>query len=252
MVASVVGLTVGFLMVAGLERVERLRFAPSRFLRPHLATDAAWYVVAVGSSALTAAIVRPYLADVRLVGVIADLPTTAQLVLAVVAYDAVAFSVHRIIHRSNALWAVHQVHHSSLQLDWLATTRTHLGEHAVRNLPAQLLLLAAGVPVPTLTAAAGVYAAFALLGHSNLGIDLRWAERVFVTPRLHRIHHVPATTQRNFGTVLSVWDRLAGTLTVADLPADVLFGVPGEVDTYPQRFPDAVREPFRRVVRSTA
>lgn len=237
------GLTAVFLGVAALERVDRLRFAPSPFRRPYLLTDVGWYLLATGSSLVTALVLRPVLSGLQVLDVGGG---PLSFLGALVVYDAVAFLVHVVIHRFEVLWNVHKVHHSSARLDWLATTRTHLAEHMVRNLPAQVLLVVLGFPVATMTTVAGVYAMFALVGHSNLALDLRWAEAVFVTPRLHRIHHVPATTQRNFATVFTFWDRLAGTLLVDDVDPAVAFGVPGEVDTYPQRLRDAMREPFRR------
>lgn len=240
-------LTLAFLTVAGLERLPRLRFAPSRFLRPWLATDAGWYVLATASGAVSAVVLRPLLSHVRLVPVAGRWPFAVQLVLAVAVYDAVAFQVHRTIHRSDALWEVHKVHHSSRRLDWLATTRTHLFEHLVRNVPAQMAVVALGLPLPVLTSAVAVYAVFALVGHSNLAVDLRPLEAVFITPRLHRIHHVPRTTDRNFATVFSVWDRMAGTLAVEDVAPDEPTGVPGELDTYPQRLVAAFAEPGRRL-----
>lgn len=239
-----------FLLVAGLERVPRLRFAPSPFLRPHLATDAVWYVVASGSSALSVFLFRPTLERLALPGVdvVADgLPAGLRFLLALAVYDLVAFAVHLGIHRSDTLWAVHKVHHSSLRLDWLATTRTHVFEHLLRNIPAQAVLFTIGVPGAEIAVVAVVYAVFALLGHSNLRLDLRWAEPVFVTPRLHRRHHVVATTQRNFGTVFSVWDRLFGLLVAVDTDPDEPFGVPGEREAYPQRFADAFRAPAREL-----
>jgi sterol desaturase/sphingolipid hydroxylase (fatty acid hydroxylase superfamily) len=239
-----------FLLVAGLERVPRLRFAPSPFRRPFLATDALWYVAATGSSAVSVFVFRPVLEHLAVPGVdtaVAGLPAAARFLLALAAYDFVAFAVHLGIHRSDALWAVHKVHHSSLRLDWLATTRTHVFEHLVRSIPAQAVLFALGVPGEQIVVVAVVYALFALLGHSNLRLDLRWAEPVFVTPRLHRRHHVLATTQRNFGTVFSVWDRLFGLLVAVDTEPDEPFGVPGERETYPQRFADAFRAPAREL-----
>jgi sterol desaturase/sphingolipid hydroxylase (fatty acid hydroxylase superfamily) len=239
-----------FLFVASLERVPRLRFAPSPFLRPYLATDTLWYLAATGSSAVSVFVFRPVLENLALPGVAgltADLPMAARFLLALAAYDFVAFAVHLGIHRSDTLWSVHKVHHSSLRLDWLATTRTHVFEHLVRNIPAQAVLFALGVPGAQIAVVALAYALFALLGHSNLALDLRWAEPVFVTPRLHRRHHVVATTQRNFGTVFSVWDRLFGLLVRQDTDPDEPFGVPGERETYPQRFADAFRAPAREL-----
>jgi sterol desaturase/sphingolipid hydroxylase (fatty acid hydroxylase superfamily) len=46
--------------------------------------------------------------------------------------------------------------------------------------------------------------------------------------------------------VFSVWDRLFGTLVQRDTTADERFGVPGEIDAYPQRLGPAFREPLRQ------
>lgn len=239
-----------FLTVAALERVPALRFAPSRFLRPHLLTDAAWYGVAAATSLVSAVVFRPQLERLAIPPVahrVDAAPAALALVLAVLLYDLVAFGVHVIIHRSDVLWTVHKVHHSTRRLDWLATTRTHMCEHLVRNLPAQAALFAVGIPTPLIASAIAIYAVFALLGHSNLGVNLRRLEPLFITPRLHRLHHVPATTQNNFGTVFSIWDRLAGTLVARDTAPDEPMGVPGELDTYPQRFAQAARHPAREL-----
>lgn len=247
--ASFVVLSLAFLVVAALERVPTLRFAPSRLLRPYLATDAAWYLLATASGAVSAVVFRPVFERLAVLD-LDGFPGPAQFLLALALYDLVAFAVHRVIHRSDALWEVHKVHHSSRRLDWLATTRTHLFEHLTRNVPAQLAVLAIGVPAPVLATTLAVYAAFALLGHSNLDLDLRRLEPVFITPRLHRIHHVPSTTERNFATVFSLWDRLSGTLVTHDVSPEEPIGVPGELDTYPQRLLPAFREPARRVLRT--
>src|SRR5262249_28385782 len=71
-------------------------------------------------------------------------------------------------------------------------------------------------------------------------------ETVLVTPRLHRLHHVPATTERNLGTVLTVWDRLRGTLVVAEPAADAALGLPVGRDDYPQDWAGQLVAPWRR------
>lgn len=245
-----------FLTVAALERNPRWQFSPTAFLRRYLATDAAWYLVATTASVISTVVFRPLLRHLAIPGVadvVGVLPLVARLALAIVVYDFVAFAVHVGIHRSDALWSVHKVHHSSLQLDWLATTRTHLFEHMLRNVPAQATLFALGTPPPIVAATLIVYATFALLGHSNLRIGGRWLEAVFVTPRLHRLHHIPATTQSNFGTILTIWDRMFGRLVARNAAPDERMGVPGEIEEFPQRFVAAFRQPLKeaRARRST-
>ena len=241
-------LTALFLVVAALERVHRLQFRPSALLRPHIGTDALWYLVAGGAAALSTYVFRPVLSHLAIAPLqigVAAMPAALRLAIAVTIFDFVAFAVHLAIHRSDALWSVHKVHHSSLHLDWLATTRTHMFEHLVRNIPAQAVLFAFGFTSPTISGAILVYALFAVVGHSNLDLDLSVLELIFITPRLHRRHHVPDTTQHNFGTILSIWDRMFKRLLIADTQPDEHFGVPGQVHSYPQRFPDAARQPLR-------
>lgn len=68
-----------------------------------------------------------------------------------------------------------------------------------------------------------------------------------MTPRLHRRHHVPETSDKNFGAMLTIWDRLFGSFTAVDTGPDERFGCPGEVDSYPQRFAQAVVQPPRDI-----
>lgn len=235
-------------VVSLLERVPALQFARRGLARPFLATDGAWYLVATGANLVTTFVFQPLLSRLAVPGVsasIASLPVVLRLVLGLAVYDGVAFLVHVGIHRSVTLWSVHKVHHSSLRLDAMATTRTHMFEHMVRNLPAQAALFALGFTAEGVAFVLLIYASFALVGHGNLRIGNRWVEAVFITPRLHRLHHLPASSQQNFGTVFTVWDRLSGRLLVRDAAPAERMGVPGEVDLYPQRFGAAFRQPLR-------
>ena len=237
-----------FLTVAALERIPKWQFAPTRFVRPYLATDVAWYLVATAASIVSTFAIRPQLEKLAVPGladVVGNLSLVARLAIAIVVYDFVSTLIHAGMHRSDALWSVHKVHHSSLRLDWLATTRADMFENMIRQVPAQLTLFALGMRGTTVVTALVVFASFALLGHSNLRLGGRWIELVFVTPRLHRLHHLPATTQTNFGTVLTIWDRLLGRLVSRDATPTERTGVPGEIDDYPQRFVAAFSQPIR-------
>ncbi len=61
---------------------------------------------------------------------------------------------------------------------------------------------------------------YGISNQSNLDIRAPRAELLLATPRLHSRHHVPATTQHNYGTTVTVRDRLFGTLVRADIDAD--------------------------------
>ncbi|HEX2381647.1 MAG TPA: sterol desaturase family protein [Acidimicrobiales bacterium] len=246
-VLSVAVLSGVYLVVARLERLPTFRFRTLTSPRPYLATDLGWYGVAVAATALSVFVFRPVLVNLN-VGPIreamAGAPFLVKLLLGVVVFDLVSFLVHRALHRYDLLWSIHKVHHSTLQLDGLATTRTHMIENMLRFVPSQALLFLIGMPVTVVATSVAIAAIYGVSNHSNVGINLRCIEPVFVTPRLHRRHHVPSTTQNNYGGIFTIWDRLCGTLVQRDTTTDERFGVPGEVLTYPQAFGPAFRRPL--------
>jgi sterol desaturase/sphingolipid hydroxylase (fatty acid hydroxylase superfamily) len=245
-------LVAAVMLIAILERRPRWRFRPIPFFRPQFVTDATYLLTGyVGTAALALAYVA---AASQLVGRLGlprlaalELPLWLSVVLAILAIDAGNYLAHWLLHRVDALWEFHKIHHSSETLDWLATFRSHLVEQALRRLLAPLLLVIAGMPLDVVALAGSLFLAWAVFNHSNLRAELRVLEPVLVTPRLHRLHHVPRTTERNLGTVLTLWDRLRGTLVRA--PADTSpLGIPGEARPYPQGWLRQLLEPSRRLI----
>ncbi len=238
-------------VLAGLERLPYWRFRPQRFLRAHFATDTVYLVT--GYIAGTSAALAYVGAASHFVGASVGLPRLAALhaplwlhvAIALVALDAGNYAAHWLLHRVGALWELHKIHHSSRQLDWLATFRSHILEQVLRRVLAPVLLILIGVPLNAVAIAAGIFTAWGALNHSNLRFGPRWLEGVLVTPRLHRLHHDPATSEHNLGALLTLWDRLRGTLLTTEPTTPREFGVPGEVATYPQDWWAQLVAPFR-------
>ena len=252
-VISVAALTAVYLIVARLERRPTLQFRTLPSPRPYLATDLAWYGLAIAATALSVFVFRAQLAKLEITPLrqaVTSLPLVAQLLVGIVIFDFVSFAVHVGLHRSNVLWNVHKVHHSSLHLDGFATTRTHMFENLMRFVPGQAVLFLIGMPASVVAPTVALAAIYGVSNHSNLRVNLRWLEGVLVTPRLHRRHHVPTTTQHNYGAVFTFWDRAFGTLVRTDTAPTERYGVPGEIDTFPQHFAPAFREPLHQMSRA--
>lgn len=228
------------LVLAVLERLPGLRWRRAPLFRAFFASDLCYLLTGfvagtslatayvVSASAMLGSLGAPRLADLHP-------PLWLGATVALLSLDAGNYVAHWLMHRYDALWEIHKVHHSSTSLDWLATFRSHILEQVLRRLLAPLVLIVVGLPIDATIVGASMFNAWAMLIHSNLCLDLRAVESVLVTPRLHRVHHDPATTHRNFGTFLTLWDRLLrGTFVTRDVADDVTFGVPGEVHTYPQ------------------
>jgi sterol desaturase/sphingolipid hydroxylase (fatty acid hydroxylase superfamily) len=251
LIPTVVGVT-----LAVLERFPSLRFRRSRLLRKYVGSDVVYLLsgfVAGGSLALAfiasgSDLVGSTFGVPRLSA--SDLPLWVTASAALVALDFGNYVAHGLLHRFDPLWEFHKVHHSIETLDWLATFRSHIVEQMLRRLVAPPLLILVGFPADAVALAGGIFLAWAIVNHTNLDVSLDFLEPIFVTPRLHRIHHVPDTDDRNFGTVFTIWDRLRGTLLVHDTSSEVALGVAGEIAAYPGGWLRQFVEPFTRIALS--
>jgi sterol desaturase/sphingolipid hydroxylase (fatty acid hydroxylase superfamily) len=245
---------IAVLLLALLERLSRLRFRSSPLFRRFFTSDVIYLLTGfVAGGSLTAAwfaTSSQWIGQWGLFRLAAlNLPLWVTVPLALVAIDLGNYTAHLLLHRSSLLWEFHKVHHSSQTLDWLATFRSHLIEQTLRRLLAPALLILAGFPVNAVSLAGGIFIAWAMCNHSNLRLNLSFLEPVLITPRLHRLHHVPETENRNFGTIFTFWDRLRGVLVIAETGSECRFGVAGETGTYPQGWFVQLIEPVRRIVR---
>jgi sterol desaturase/sphingolipid hydroxylase (fatty acid hydroxylase superfamily) len=143
-------------------------------------------------------------------------PLAASIVVSVLLLDALAYARHRILHAVPALWRFHRVHHADVHLDFTTAFRFHPVEAILTNATAWAAVVLVGV-APLAVIAYEVFASvFTVLTHVNGRLPGRVdaaLRSVAVTPAVHRLHHTEgvADANSNFGTVLSVWDRILAT-----------------------------------------
>lgn len=143
--------------------------------------------------------------------------------------DLSEYAYHRIMHRYALLWRFHLVHHSDQVVDVSTVLREHPAETTVRLLNTLFWTFLLGVPVWCLVFRQILQVVFTVGTHSNFRLPgrvdkvLSW---VFVTPNMHHVHHhfQQPYTDRNFGDILSIWDRLFGTFALLGA-REVVFGV---------------------------
>lgn len=160
------------------------------------------------------------------------LPPAIEVVAGVLLLDYTLYLWHVLTHRVPLLWRFHAAHHMDLDMDASTAIRFHFGELAL-SVPyraAQVLLF--GITPRTL----GVWQAFTfasiLFHHSNLGLSPeldRRLQMIWVTPRLHGIHHsaVPGETNSNWSSGLTIWDRLHRTFRCDVSQSTITIGVAG-------------------------
>jgi len=168
--------------------------------------------------------------DVGLLNLV-QLPAWLKTILAIVLLDYTLYLWHVLTHKVPLLWRFHLVHHVDLDLDASTALRFHFGELAV-SVPwrmAQVIVIGVS-PLSYLTWQFFVFLSI-LFHHSNVELPIRlekWINRLFVTPRMHGIHHsmVREETDSNWSSGLTLWDRLHGTLRLNVPQREVTIGVP--------------------------
>lgn len=150
------------------------------------------------------------------------------------ALDFLDYVYHRAMHHLPILWRFHLMHHTDLAVDVSTTVREHPGETFIRNCFLMFWVFLMGASIQILIIRQLAETAVNIFSHTSFRLPRRLAQIVgwlFVTPNLHHAHHhykMPATN-RNFGDVFSIWDRLFGTL--AALPREELvFGLDTHID----------------------
>lgn len=179
-------------------------------------------------------------------------PFWAQLAIAIIAFDLLAYGEHRVLHRWYVFWRAHRVHHADRHVDATTSLRFHPIETVFRaavEAPAVYLL---ALPPEGVLLAYAVHVVVNTATHSNIALPARLEcalALVFITPRMHRLHHSTAPDHQyaNFSTTFSLWDRLFGSYRAPDeLRADEAFGIEGPEAIAQDTFANLALDPFRR------
>lgn len=181
------------------------------------------------------------------------LPGAATIVLGLLLIDFLFYLNHLASHRLGLLWRLHKVHHA----DMFVSSTTGLLHHPLEVVWMFTVMLALnvmlGVPLGAVLIYGALNAIQLVFTHANIRLPERLSDRlglVLVTPDMHMVHH--STDMRegnsNFGSILSVWDRLFGTLVLvprAEL-ARMELGLPDLRSGQDLRAAPLMRLPFRR------
>ena len=177
------------------------------------------------------------------------LPSAARTAVALALMDYTLYLWHLLLHRSPALWRLHEPHHADLDLDASTAARFHFLEF-VASIPwraAQIVLI--GVGPRTLALWQRLTLVEVFFHHSNVRLPFgleRWLARLVVTPRLHGIHHSVVRSERdsNFSSSLTLWDHLHGTVRTDVPQRRITIGLPNH--RAPEPLTHVLSMPFAR------
>ncbi|MFM9940546.1 MAG: sterol desaturase family protein [Hyphomicrobiaceae bacterium] len=144
------------------------------------------------------------------------------------------YAFHRASHRVRWLWATHAVHHSATHFNLSAAIRLGWTGQLTGAFVFFLPLAWVGFhPMAIgLTLTLGLLYQFFL--HTALDVRLGPLEWVLNTPAHHRVHHASndGCLDRNYGSVLIIFDRMFGTFAAAPTDEPLRYGLKGRTPSH--------------------
>ena len=145
-----------------------------------------------------------------------------SLLIYLLVFDFVAYWTHRGQHQLEWWWRLHSLHHSQRQMTMWSDNRSHLLESLLDDVIMVVVAQLIGVAPEQFIVIVVLTQLSESFQHANVRLWFgRVGERLWVSPRFHRLHHSigighetngPKTLGgHNFGVLLPWWDMLFGT-----------------------------------------
>lgn len=179
-----------------------------------------------------------------------ELPTWSQWMLGLLLLDCWQYWWHRLNHRVSFLWRFHAMHHADAELDASSGVRFHPVEMGLSFGARLVVLPLIGLTLPQVLLYEAIALPIVLFHHANIRTPERF-DRILrllvVTPRMHVVHHSmhQPETDSNYSSVLSIWDRLFGSLLLRPHPERIRLGLPDWRERDWRRLPTMISRPFR-------
>ncbi len=139
-----------------------------------------------------------------------------QAVLSFLLLDLLLYLWHKACHQLDLLWMFHRVHHNDPCLNISTAFRIHVIELFITNMLKALYIVLMGIDQIMVLVNEAIITLFIMFHHTNITFKgEKLLGFIVIVPYLHRAHHSVQRHEHdsNYGAVLSLWDRLFGSLT---------------------------------------
>jgi sterol desaturase/sphingolipid hydroxylase (fatty acid hydroxylase superfamily) len=140
---------------------------------------------------------------------------SGKVILSFLAIDLLLYGWHKLCHHFDGLWMFHRVHHNDPSVNVSTGFRLHIVELLMTHVLKALLIIFMGIDELIVLVSEIATTLFVMLHHTNIGFKAeKYLGLVFIMPYLHRTHHSVERNEHdsNYGAVLSIWDRIFGTM----------------------------------------
>lgn len=178
------------------------------------------------------------------------LPPVAKAIVIILLIDLWMYLWHRLNHETSFLWRFHSIHHSDSTLDVTTSWRFHYIEILISELLRLPLFMLIGAGIEHLLLYSLFMTPVIEFQHGNISIPPaldRLVRLIIPSPMMHRLHHSRLRSEHdsNYGSMLSIWDRLFGSFLVKDNLDGLRLGLDDESGTDKQKLFALLLRPFR-------
>ena len=170
-------------------------------------------------------------------------PSWLQFIEAFLIAELSFYIIHRLEHTLPWLWNFHVIHHSSTELDWLASVRFHPLEMIIANVAVGMPLFLLGFTKETFGQYLIFGAILTLFNHANTSLRvpiLRW---IIATPEFHHWHHSKEQVAHNKNfSGFPLIDLLFGTFYLPQSKMPSNYGVD---EFIPQTYGEQILYPIK-------
>jgi lathosterol oxidase len=168
--------------------------------------------------------------NARLQAAVSGMPWWVQFPLLLLVADLAQYWSHRLMHTVPFLWRFHAVHHSARSMDWLASSRLHLGEVLITRTCVLAPVFILGFSQPVILVYVIYIGLHGIFVHANVRLTFPGLRHVLVTPAFHHWHHSEDDRARNtnFAVHLPILDRAFGTYFQPKGEWPATYGIGGE------------------------
>ncbi len=178
-----------------------------------------------------------------------ELPFLFETALIILLIDLWMYLWHRLNHQTNFLWRFHSIHHSDPALDVTTAWRFHYVEIVFSELLRFPVFILIGASIQDLLLYSMLMTPVIEFHHSNVSIPSsadRLLRTVIPSPSMHRVHHsvIRSEHDSNYGSLLSLWDRLFGSFRLKEDIKNMAIGLNNESAPEQQRLAALLVRPF--------
>ena len=186
-----------------------------------------------------------------------DFPLWIELIFGILLLDLVgAYLAHYVEHNVKPFWMIHLVHHSDHKVDTTTANRHHPLESLIRLSFTLLGVFVSGTSIGVVMLYQSLSIISTQFTHANIRLSKKldkFISYIFVSPDMHKIHHhyrLPYT-DKNYGNIFSIWDRIFGTFIYYEREK-IKYGV----DVFPNEnknsnIKDLLAQPFQKYQKPT-